>query len=440
MIDQHLREGDRLARRYVLDEPIGTGGMSVIWRAWDEALQRTVAVKVLDGPIGTSDGHREMIRREARAAARIEHPNAIQVYDYGETITPRGRVAAYAVMQLLDGTSLAERLAAGPLPWREAVPMAATVADVLAAAHRKNVVHRDVTPENVMLTSDGVKLLDFGIAAEFGQREEGLTFGTPPYVAPERLADGQSTGAADVYALGVLLFESLTGATPFGATTWDELEFTERRVIPPLDVPGLPQPVAAICRRCLAVDPADRPRAIEVAEVLRSVAPAAPGRRRIWIPVAVVVAVVAVAVAVILGTRTDPPPAAVGGPSVIAESAVPLPPPPATPETSAAPRSLTPSPTPSAKPSPLSVDDAANVLFTSLDKLVASGDMRDDVALDLRHHIDDLVAHPADPQARLDRLHQSLRSRQRENGMSSAAVAELDAKLNQFGAALAAAS
>src|SRR5690348_5747944 len=101
MIGQQLREGDLLARRYLLQERIGTGGMSVIWRAWDEALQRVVAVKVLDGPLGADRGDRELIRREARAAARIDHPSAIQVYDYGETVTSRGRLAAYVVLQLL---------------------------------------------------------------------------------------------------------------------------------------------------------------------------------------------------------------------------------------------------------------------------------------------------------------------------------------------------
>src|SRR4051812_33579127 len=150
MREGHLREGDILARRYILKQPVGTGGMSVDWRAWDATLERTVAIKVVDGPIASDGGQRDRIRREARAAARIEHANAIGVYDYGETVTPRGRIAAYVVMQLLDGASLAARLADGPLPWPGAVAVATTVADVLHAAHRRGVVHRDVTPENVI--------------------------------------------------------------------------------------------------------------------------------------------------------------------------------------------------------------------------------------------------------------------------------------------------
>src|SRR5690349_7248165 len=312
-----LQEGDLLARRYKLNQRIGSGGMSVIWRAFDVALERTVAVKVLDGPLGTDPRYRDLIRREARAAASIEHPHAINVYDYGETVTAGGRVAAYVVMQLLDGRSLADRLAAGPLPWPTAVTVAATVAEVLAAAHVRGVVHRDVTPENVMLTTDGVRLLDFGIATEFGRAEETLTFGTPPYVAPERIAGAEATGATDVYALGVLLFESLTGTVPFG-TTWDDLTTlsADDRRPPPLDVPGLPPSVAAICRRCLALDPADRPTAAEVHATLTKVTEG--DHRRWWIPAAAALFLLAAIAVVLLTNRGSEKPSA--GPSAPAPS------------------------------------------------------------------------------------------------------------------------
>jgi serine/threonine protein kinase len=441
MIGQHLREGDLLARRYVLSERIGAGGMSVIWRAWDEALQRTVAVKVLDGPLGTDDGHRDRIRREARAAARIEHPHAIQVYDYGETVTPRGRIAAYVVMQLLDGTSLADRLAAGPLDWPEAVAVAGTVAEVLAAAHRRGVVHRDVTPENVMLTTDGVKLLDFGIAAEFGQREETLTFGTPPYVAPERLAGGQATGATDVYALGVLLFESLTGTTPFGATTWAELEIVSRLVAPQVDVPGLPPAVAAICRRCLSTDPAERPRAEEIAVALAKASAPARRLRRWLLPVAALLAIIA-AVALVLTTRDQ---GAVGPPSG-AQSPSSPPTPGASTASTVAPSSALPSPTrpppsspaapTSAPAAPLSPEAAANTVFAVLERRVSSGDLRADVANDVRNQVNDLVAHPLNPQSRIDNLRRKLKDRQREQGLTQEAFVELDAAIVALGNAL----
>ena len=439
-----------LARRYILKETVGTGGMSVVWRAWDSTLERTVAVKVLDGPVGTDGGDRDRIRREARAAARIEHPNAIGVYDYGETVTPRGRIAAYVVMQLLDGASLASRLVSGPLPWSEAVAVASTVAEVLHAAHRRGVVHRDVTPENVMLTTDGVKLLDFGIAADIGQREEALTFGTPPYVAPERLTGAPASGSTDVYALGVLLFEMLTGAAPYPADTWEELDralAAGRR--PGLAVPGLPPAVAAVCLRCLSFDPLARPTAAEVAAILG--APAGVTRRR-WLLAASVplaLGVVLAGLALLLNTDSDPGGIAAPGPSVsIVVSVQPpvlvqpsgghlptgsasrgVPPPGRTPSSVA--------PTPSAQPS-LSPEAAGKAVLAIVDRRAAAGEIRDDVVLDLRNQVNNLLFSPADADRRIEALRQSLANRRREpKSLSEDAYQELDAAVVVFGKSLA---
>lgn len=419
------QEGDLLARRYKLKQRIGSGGMSVIWRAFDEALERTVAVKVLDGPLGTDPRYRDLIRREARAAARIEHPHAINVYDYGETVTTGGRVAAYVVMQLLDGRSLADRLADGPLPWPSAVAVAATVAEVLAAAHRRGVVHRDVTPENVMLTTDGVRLLDFGIATEFGRPEETLTFGTPPYVAPERIAGAQATGATDVYALGVLLFESLTGTVPFGST-WDDLTAlsADDRRPPPLDVPGLPPLVASICRRCLALDPADRPTAAEVHATLTKVTE--DGHRRWWIPAAAFLVLVAIAV-VLATNRGSREPSAAPSTPVVAPSVLVSPP------------FASPSPT-SAPPSDLAdvltPAQAAAAIDEIIDRRTKAGEIRPDVVNDLHNQLNDLKAHPQNPGRRIASLRQQLQERERQHAVSAAAREELDEALAQFGAAL----
>ncbi|WP_449066058.1 serine/threonine-protein kinase, partial [Planomonospora algeriensis] len=248
-----LRAGDVLTRRYLLMEQLGRGGMSVVWRGFDQSLQRMVAIKILEADLGTD---RELIRREARATARLIHPDAIEVYDYGETVTSHGRLAAYVVMRLLEGRPLADRIVQGPLPWTEAVAVAGRLATVLAAAHERGVVHRDVTAENVLLTSDGAKLLDFGIAAFIGEDDDRTgEYGTPPYVAPERLTGRVADPASDVYSLGVLLFEMLTGATPYPERTWEEIENARREGPPPeLRVPGLPPEVAALCRRCLAHD------------------------------------------------------------------------------------------------------------------------------------------------------------------------------------------
>ncbi|MEU8379748.1 serine/threonine-protein kinase [Streptosporangium sp. NPDC048865] len=271
--DQHvgLRAGDVLTRRYLLLERIAWGGMSVIWRAFDQSLQRMVAVKLLDGELGLDRGERELIRREARATARLIHPDSIEVYDYGETVTSHGRLAAYVVMRLLEGRPLADRIAEGPLPWAEAATIAARLATVLAAAHERGIVHRDVTAENVLLTSTGAKLLDFGIAAFIGEDgdDRASDYGTPPYVAPERLTGTVADPASDVYALGVLLFEMLTGDPPYPERTWEEIENVRREGPPPVArVPGMPARISALCQVCLSHRPEARPKAQEVADDL----------------------------------------------------------------------------------------------------------------------------------------------------------------------------
>ncbi|GGM80791.1 hypothetical protein GCM10010106_29330 [Thermopolyspora flexuosa] len=275
-----LREGDLLIRRYRLLERLAEGGMSAIWRAFDESIQRTVAIKVQDGPLDGEPICRELIRREARTAARLHHPDVIEVYDYGETVTTQGRIAAFVVMRLLEGRPLAERLQEGPLPWWEAARLAERIALVLALAHERGIVHRDVTPENVLLTPEGPKLIDFGIAAITGEEgDERLNdYGTPPYVAPERLRGVTADPAIDVYALGVMLFEMFTGELPYPERTWEALEVVRRIGPPPTpEVPGLPPELARLCRSCLSQNPEERPSAQQAAEIL---ARAAARRRR----------------------------------------------------------------------------------------------------------------------------------------------------------------
>ncbi|MEV1147878.1 serine/threonine-protein kinase, partial [Micromonospora sp. NPDC049799] len=231
----------RLHDRYVLRERIGRGGMSEVWRADDEVLHRPVAVKALAGELATDPQLRATIQREARAAARLSHPHVTQVYDYGEATLAGGVVVPYLVMELVEGRNLADRLASGPLPWPEAVRMAGQVAAALAAAHRIGVVHRDIKPGNVMLTDTGAKVLDFGIAALAGPHHPlagqtgELLMGTPAYFAPERMRPGPPDPASDVYALGALLYRTLTGRAPRPVQTWeDALEVHTRRTpVPP---------------------------------------------------------------------------------------------------------------------------------------------------------------------------------------------------------------
>ncbi|MEU6748727.1 cellulose binding domain-containing protein [Spirillospora sp. NPDC046719] len=253
--------GDRLGERYVLEAPLGAGGMATVWRATDLVLDRAVAVKVPADGWPEELGRR--LRQEAKAAAGLAHPSITGVYDYGEDdVTPRtGRFAQrrrvpYVVMELLDGETLAARLARGPMPWREAAGVCARIADALAAAHAAGVVHRDIKPANVFLTPVGVKVLDFGIA--FTGTSGGPLLGTPAYVAPELLAGAEPGPAADVFSLGVVLNQALTGDAP----------------APVLGAPpdGVPAEVTELCRRCLDEDPEARPAAPEAARVLADAA------------------------------------------------------------------------------------------------------------------------------------------------------------------------
>ena len=165
-----LTPGALLARRYRLIDRVGAGGMSVIWRARDEVLDRTVAVKVLSAALAADARFRDRVRDEARAAAQLVHPHVATVHDYAETVAPDGTVTAFVVLELLTGEELEARLTEGPLPWPVAVRVCAEVAEALAAAHRLGIVHRDVTPANVMMTPTGAKVLDFGIATRSARR------------------------------------------------------------------------------------------------------------------------------------------------------------------------------------------------------------------------------------------------------------------------------
>ncbi|WP_203716023.1 serine/threonine-protein kinase [Asanoa siamensis] len=222
--------GTTILRRYVLLGPIARGGVSTVYHGFDSHSARPLAVKVI-GP-----AHAESARHEAAITERLRHPSVPRVYDHGAATLPDGSVAPYVVLELLDGVPLAGRLAGGPLPWPEAVRIAATVADVLAVAHRRGVVHRDVSARNVMLTRAGAKMIDFGLAGPAGAA------GLP---------------ADDVFALGALLLHMLTGRSD---------QRGPRAVqAPVLAVPGLPRAIADLCRATMSRLPADRPVSAAVA-------------------------------------------------------------------------------------------------------------------------------------------------------------------------------
>jgi eukaryotic-like serine/threonine-protein kinase len=264
-----------LAGRYRLIERLGAGGMSVVWRGHDDVLGRPVAVKLLAPKFATDPASRERIRAEARAAARLNHPYITDVYDYGESDVD-GRTVPFVVMELVEGVPLDDHLAGGAMPWRAVVEFCAQIAAALAAVHERGLVHRDVKPANIMLTAAGAKLVDFGISAEAGAAPEGpgQLYGTPAYLAPERLDGGPADAASDVYALGLVLYKALTGDLPWDADTTTQMLRAHCYVDPaPLPrIPGLPGAVAGLCQRSLSKRPTRRPSTVEVAGTLAAVA------------------------------------------------------------------------------------------------------------------------------------------------------------------------
>ncbi|MEU4217097.1 serine/threonine-protein kinase [Actinoplanes sp. NPDC026623] len=270
-----MESGRLIAGRYRLLERLGQGGMSVVWRADDIVLGREVAVKVLSAALADDAELRRQIRAEARAAAGLRHANVVAVFDYGE-FADAGRTLSYVVMELVDGRSLADMLTAGALPWRLAVLIGAQVGAALAASHGAGIVHHDVKPANIMVTTTGVKLVDFGISAAVGERDgrDGQLLGTPAYLAPERISGSPVRPATDVYALGLLLYRSLSGQMPWNASTVTQMLKAHAYASPaPMPaVPGLPPEVTRLVARCLTKEPGGRPSSIVVAEVLGEIA------------------------------------------------------------------------------------------------------------------------------------------------------------------------
>ncbi|HMB69915.1 MAG TPA: serine/threonine-protein kinase, partial [bacterium] len=268
----------RSVASFDLERELGRGGMGVVWLGRDRRLGRQVAVKMLrDEGDPTA---RERLLREARVAASVNHPNVCQVYEVGED----GGVL-YIAMELLEGRSLAERMAEGALPLGECVSILAEVLAALGTIHERGLVHRDVKPSNVFLTSYGAKLLDFGLArgddaggldeTRQALTNEGTTVGTPRYMAPEQWRGGRVGPAADLWAAGVLLYEMLSGGPAFTGRSFGELyEAIVQREPPALS--GGPAAVAAdrVVQRALQKRPEERfPSAQAMADAVRSQAP-----------------------------------------------------------------------------------------------------------------------------------------------------------------------
>jgi eukaryotic-like serine/threonine-protein kinase len=269
--------GRLIGGRYRLIAPLGEGGMATLWRAVDEQLDREVAVKLLRPQFGADPGFTARFKQEARSAGQLSHPNIVSVYDYG---TDPVDAAQFIVMQLVDGEDLAAILRdRGRLSINDAVRVAAEVASALEAAHRRGIVHRDVKPGNILIT-DGdrtVKVTDFGIAravSEASMTVTGTTLGSVHYFSPEQARGDNVTGASDVYSLGIVLYEMLTGRRPFEGDSAAGVALRRLNEDPqPPSALGvtLPPGLEAILMRALAREREDRyPDAGAFAEALRT--------------------------------------------------------------------------------------------------------------------------------------------------------------------------
>lgn len=322
---------------YRIDSPLGAGGMGEVYRAHDTRLDRAVAIKVLPATLAAEPDAQGRFEQEAHAIAALSHPNILAIHDVGNE-----GPTAYAVMELLDGETLRDRLRTGPLPTRKAADIARAVALGLAAAHDSGIVHRDIKPENIFLTTSGhVKILDFGLARQvqiapasdpnsptvIRKTDPGTVMGTLGYMSPEQVAGRSVDFRSDIFSLGCVLYEMLTGARAFerptGAETMTAILREDVPEIPRGTDSGIASALDQIVRHCLEKQPAERFQsahdlafALQAAGGATGPAPAAaapPPRARsgVWRSLAFTAVVVAVSGSVAwwlaLRTRTEPP-------------------------------------------------------------------------------------------------------------------------------------
>ena len=259
--------GARIGHFQVRGE-LGRGGMGVVYDAHDERLGRNVALKVLPAALASDPMRRDRFLREARAAAKLSHAAVATVYEIGESDN-----RLFIAMERIEGRTLRDALAAGPLPLVQTLDIARQVASALARAHELGIVHRDLKPDNVMLCDDGqVKILDFGIAKALGADDdqvggawttvEGHVLGTPGYMAPEQAQGKKCDARVDVFSFGVLLYELLTGRAAFVGETPMERVASVLRDQPPLldaSATNAPEEIRTLVAACLAKDPSARP-------------------------------------------------------------------------------------------------------------------------------------------------------------------------------------
>ena len=270
-----MKLGESIGGRYELEQLVGSGGMSSVYRAHDRMLERKVALKILHSRLGEDGEYVERFRREARAAAQLAHPNIVTVIDRGED---EGR--QFIVFEYIDGKTLKQIVdAEGPLPIEEVLALGVGMASGLAFAHERGIVHRDVKPQNVLLNGDGrPKVTDFGIArsldVERGVTQTGTVLGTSNYIAPEQASGQPVDDRSDVYSFGVVLYELLTGEVPFPGESFVAVAMKHINEPPPSVLerrPDAPPRLAALVDSMLEKDHAFRPSMDEVVAELESI-------------------------------------------------------------------------------------------------------------------------------------------------------------------------
>src|SRR3954464_12432027 len=255
--------GDVLSDRYELEELVGTGGMSSVFRAHDRLLDRKVALKILHQHYSSDDDYVERFKREARSVAALSHPNIVTVIDRGEHADRQ-----FIVFEYVDGENLKRMIERrGPAPVPEALELAIQIARGLGFAHQQGLIHRDVKPQNVLLNGDGrAKVTDFGIARSLsvqrGMTQTGTVLGTSDYIAPEQAQGQRVDEHTDVYSLGVVLYELLTSEVPFPGENFVAVAMRHINEEPPSVLgkrPDVPPRLDDAIRRAMAKQPEDRP-------------------------------------------------------------------------------------------------------------------------------------------------------------------------------------
>ena len=279
-VTETWRPGDVVDGTYEVQSTLGAGGMGVVYRVVHRGLKRPFAAKVVHARVAADSGFLERFEREAVALGRLKHPNIVDVTDYGVARVGTERVGAerpYLIMECLEGATLAERLRSGPMPAEAALKVFEPVAAALDFAHSRGVLHLDLKPGNVSLHQESggtmkVKILDFGLAhftaTEGGAETQNAPLaGTPAYLAPELLDGGVPGAAADIYAFGVLMYETLAGRPPFEGSIGEVLDRQRRALPPPPSTinPDIPADLDHALIEILAKDPAARPQTAEAA-------------------------------------------------------------------------------------------------------------------------------------------------------------------------------